>query len=464
MKISASELALAVGGVLSGPDVTIDGPVVTDSREVSSGGLYVARVGEQLDGHDFISAAVEAGAVAAVVTKDGNWPCSTIKVSDATYALGQIAQTWIARLRRNGNLQVVGVTGSAGKTSTKDLLAQILSRVAPTVSNLRSFNNEVGMPLTALRALPQTRFLVLEMGADAPGNLRYLTDFVPLDVAVELMVGVAHLGGFGSREVLAKTKAELLDGLLPDGVAVLNRDDSAVVAMAQNRTMESIWFSALGSSAAQVRAEKVSLDESGKAHFDLIIGKESRRVALSLVGIHHVNNALAAAGAAKALGLSIDQISSGLCDSTAISPHRMCVFNSRGARIIDDSYNANPDSMRAGIKALAHLGPLKEQGKIKAIFGQMLELGEESSTLHRKIGEFALENGVEAAICVGEQARPLYETLQGQIEVTWCESAQEASTLVDGFILSGDTVLIKGSLGSQVYKIADELLQGVEDK
>ncbi|OKL48964.1 hypothetical protein BSR29_03750 [Boudabousia liubingyangii] len=470
MRYSLAALAQALPAELLGNDVQIDGPVVTDSREAKPGSLYVARPGEQADGHDYIPAAVKAGAVALVVEKPGPWPVPALLVEDSTKALAQIAGTYIDSLRSapNSQLQVIGITGSAGKTTTKDLLAQILASQAPTVSNLRSFNNEVGMPLTALKAEPETRFLVLEMGADAPGNLKYLTSFIAPDAAVELLVGTAHLGGFGSREVLAQTKAELVAGLRPQGVKILNYDDLAVRQMAAAHEGPTWYFSAQGAAEATVRANGIELDEIGRPSFELCYEEQNARVQLSLVGEHHVANALAAATTALALAVPYEQVVAALGLSQAISPHRMHVFAAPLEKgqwtVIDDAYNANPDSMKAALTALAHLGQSQPEATRVAVLGQMLELGPQSAELHRQVGEQALAAQVHVIITVGPEAEPLHDVVKDKTQAWHCETPADARKLLDKYAPAGALILLKGSNGSRVYEIADELLQGVNEK
>ncbi|AOZ72849.1 hypothetical protein BK816_05685 [Boudabousia tangfeifanii] len=489
MNVDLATLADFLGGQLTGENCFLAANVVTDSREVIPGSLYVAREGEKADGHDYLTAAKENGAVAALVSKPGNWPLPTILVADTTRALGQVAKFHLAQCRSlNPELQVCGVTGSAGKTTTKDLLAQSLAAVAPTVSNLRSFNNEVGMPLTALKTEAKTAFTVLEMGADGPGNLAYLTSLVPLDVAVVLMVGRAHLGGFGTYEMVAKTKAELVSGLRPTGIAVLNADDPQVVKMAAMAPDRVIWFSPSGQemiSAPSVRgtqvdfinpdnnpdlsyeptsvdlwATDISLDAIGHPTFTLHWADQSAQVKLQIVGQHHVANALAAAGAAFAMGLTLAQVVYGLEQAGAISPHRMHIFSVNGVQVLDDAYNANPDSMRAGISALAHLGPLEANGRLVAVLGQMLELGPTSDELHAELATVLEESGVAQTVIVGERAKPLHEALTGKIPSKYCDDLATAREALAQTLRAGDTVLVKGSQYSNVYQLAEELAKG----
>ncbi|MCS4484543.1 UDP-N-acetylmuramoyl-tripeptide--D-alanyl-D-alanine ligase [Gleimia sp. 6138-11-ORH1] len=460
MNYSAAWIAEAIGGTLHGENVVITGSVETDSRACTPGSLYVARLGETTDGHRFIDAAIENGAVCSIVTdcSHGNPAHPKILVADATLALGKLAKAHIARLRELGEIQVIGITGSVGKTTTKDLTANILKTVAPTVAAIASFNNEVGMPLTALAATEETRFLVLEMGASGPGHLAYLTDLVKPDIVVELAVGQAHLGGFGSIESLAAAKAELVAGVIPHGTVILNADDELVLQMKEQTDARVITFSATGKPNAGVRAEEITLDESSCAGFKIRTETETAQINLGLVGIHQVNNALAAATIALTCGLSLTEIAKALNGLKASSPHRMNVFKNAGITFIDDSYNANPDSMRAGLKVLTELG--EHAPRRIAVLGEMMELGDTSDQLHQEIGYAVEAAQVDLLVTLGEGAKEIAVPLQGKIECHHAVSAEDAFKLLKEKISSGDVVFLKGSNGSGVWKIADSFAQG----
>ncbi|MDU0968584.1 MAG: UDP-N-acetylmuramoyl-tripeptide--D-alanyl-D-alanine ligase [Actinomycetaceae bacterium] len=455
-----AEVAQAVDGKLVGTDAPITGSVVTDSREVADGSLYVARRGEHADGHRFLGSARAAGAAGAIVTdaeaaRAAGLPA--VVVADATVALGLLAKYHVRRLREAGPLEVVGITGSAGKTTTKDLLRQVLQTVAPTVAPKLSYNNEVGLPLTALAAGAQTRYLVLEEGASGPGHIAYLTALIPLDFAVELMVGQAHLGGFGSVEALAAAKAELVEGLLPTGCAILNADDPRVMAMASKAPRVTTFGRAPG---ADVRADNVTLD-AWRPRFDLVIGGKSAPVALTLVGAHHVANALAAAAAAHALGMDVDQIAQALSEARALSPHRMAVSDLSGdVVLIDDSYNANPDSLRAGLDALAGIAAPRP-GHTIAVIGEMLELGPTSDDLHAECGAYAKALGVDHVVTLGEGARPFGAAFG---DATPARDVDDAVAIVAGLVRPGDTILVKGSNSSGAFRVADALVSSSSSK
>lgn len=473
--LTAAEIAAATGGVLR-PDVdpalVVAGPVVVDSREVAPGGLFVALPGEHVDGHDYAAAAVEAGAVLVLAARDVTGPegqaVPAVVVEDVEKALGDLAREVLVRLRAaslepgSPGLRVVGVTGSVGKTTTKDLLAQLCGSVGPTVAPVRSFNNEIGLPLTVLKADETTRFLVLEMGASGPGHLTYLTDIAPPDVAVVLVVGQAHLGGFGGIEAVARAKSEIVQGLLPDGTAVLNADDLRVVAMADLAPGDVVTFGA--SSTAQVRARDVVLDRTGRARFTLEAPVDGERrsvpVELRLVGEHHVHNALAAATAALAVGLTLDEVAGGLSAADALSPHRMHVVERPdGVTVVDDSYNANPDSMRAALKALAVLAGRDRRSV--AVLGEMLELGPEAREAHDAIGRLVVRLNIGLTVVVGEGARAIrdganHEGSWGD-EVLLADDVDAAAQFLEGELRPGDVVLVKSSYGAGLWQLGDLL-------
>ena len=346
MNLSLSQIAAAVGGRLIGPDATVTGPVVTDSRQASPGALFVAVHGERTDGHAHLGSAGALGAVGAIVSdlkaartglseepaeaaESEDLPMGLVLVEDTVVALGALARTHLAGLRqgavdRGERLTVVAMTGSVGKTTTKDLTRQLLAASGPTVAPRASFNNEIGLPLTVLEADESTRYLVLEMGASGAGHIAYLTDIAPLDAAAVLMIGHAHMGGFGSIEGVAAAKAEIIAGLLPEGTAILNADDARCAAMAELAPARVLTFSAQGEP-ADLQAENVVLDEAACAAFDLHLpGLDApRRVQLAVAGAHNVANALAAAGLALAAGLEPELIAERLGSVSIESPHRM---------------------------------------------------------------------------------------------------------------------------------------------
>lgn len=468
IELTAAEVAAATGGRLEAdPATRVDGPVVVDSRLVEAGALFVALPGEHVDGHDFAAAAVAAGAALVLAQRpvDGV-PC--VVVEDVQTALGELAREVLARLREGGDLRVLAVTGSVGKTTTKDLLGQLLVPEGATVVPRGSFNNEVGLPLTVLQADAATRFLVLEMGANGIGHLDYLTRIAPPDLGVVLAVGAAHLGGFGGIEGVARAKSELVTGLAPGGVAVLNADDTRVAAMADLAAGDVVRFGTIPDT--DVRAQDVRVDREGRASFALRVrgadGEETAPVTLRLVGEHHVTNALAAAAAALRLGLSLATVAARLSGATALSPHRMQVTERPdGITVVDDSYNANPDSMRAALKALAVMAG-RERRSV-AVLGEMLELGDESRVAHDAIGRLAVRLNVKLLVVVGQGAYHVHEgaTQEGSWgeETVFVEDLDAARAVLAETLRPGDVVLVKASNGSGLWRLGDELAAGGTD-
>lgn len=460
MTYTAKWIANALRTTLQGEDREITGGVHTDSRQCQPGSVYVARPGEQADGHDYIDSAIENGAVCIIASQPQpkREDVCAVVVSDTTKALGQLAAAHMKRLRANQNITVIGITGSVGKTTTKDLLVAILSTAAPTVGSEKSYNNEVGMPLTVLRADETTRYLVLEMGASGRGHLQYLTRIAAPDIAVELAVGKAHLGGFGSVDALARAKAELVDGLVKGGTAVLNRDDAHVASMSELVKGGSVmYFSAKGAKDAQIRATHIRLDENSCPHFDLEAGDVLKRVRLGLVGRHQVSNALAAIAASLRAGLKPEAIVTALNGVTATSPHRMHVATRDGITYIDDSYNANPDSMRAGLEVMCRIG--ERAPRRIAVLGEMLELGAASASLHRDVGKQAAEVDVNVLVTVGEGAREIATDLQQRAHCEHFDDPQAAIEWLRHNLRCQDVVFLKGSNGSGVWQIADALIE-----
>lgn len=387
--------------------------VVTDSRQVVDGSLFVAIAGEHVDGHDFVDAAARQGAVAALVEREiESAPIAQIVVPDTVAALGALAKANLeARKAIDEPFTIIGITGSVGKTTTKDLLHALLSTQGETVAPQGSFNNEIGLPLTALKVGERTRYLVAEMGANHIGEIAGLTKIAPPDIAVVLKVGVAHLGEFGSVERIAQAKSEIVRGEAPNAVTVLNADDEYVAAMSGIAKGDVFWFGIDKAQAHDIdgymAADDIALDDLGRPVFALVSSQGvEQRVSLGIGGRHNVMNALAAASVAKLLGLPLERIARVLADTRRISPHRMAVSEVErdGARftLIDDSFNANPDSMRAGIDGLMAWRSQEDQQPYRvAVLGSMLELGPDEHALHRTIGAYALDGGVDALICVG---------------------------------------------------------------
>ncbi|QKG26649.1 UDP-N-acetylmuramoyl-tripeptide--D-alanyl-D-alanine ligase [Actinomadura verrucosospora] len=450
-----STIAEITGGTLDGapPDAVAGGPVVIDSRAVEPGSLFAAFRGERADGHDFAAAALAAGAAAVLAQRPVGGPA--VLVGDVQEALGRLARGVLERLP---DLTVAAVTGSAGKTSTKDLIAQLVGRAGPTVWPPGSFNNEIGLPLTVLRADAETRHLVLEMGARGVGHIAYLTGIARPDVGVVLNVGTAHMGEFGSREAIAKAKGEMVEALLPGGTAVLNADDPLVSAMASRTAGEVVTFGR--SDGADVRAVDETLDEQGRGRFTLVTPEGSAPVALRLYGAHAVANALAAAAAARAAGLPVDEVAAGLSEAEPASRWRMEVTErADGVTVVNDAYNANPDSTRAAIDVLAHMARGR---RAYAVLGEMAELGGSSAAEHASIGRHAARSGLDGLVVVGPNAAAMAE---GAAEVaSWtgeCVQVDDVGAAVAALserLGPQDVVLVKGSRVAGLERVAEALL------
>jgi UDP-N-acetylmuramoyl-tripeptide--D-alanyl-D-alanine ligase len=460
--MTLAEVAEVTGGRLHGIDdaaaaaLVVDGPVVTDSREAGPRGLYVARIGEQADGHAFVPAAKELGAVAAMTTRPvEDLPC--VVVDDIQDGLAALAR---AVVDRHPDLTVIGITGSSGKTSTKDLLAHVLAQAAPTVAPVGSLNSEVGVPLTVFRVTPDTRYLVAEMGARGTGHIRYLTTIAPPRIGLELNVGSAHVGEFGSREAIAVAKAELVEALPADGVAVLNADDTVVRGMAA-RTRARVVL--VGTAAdAEVRADDITLDAHGRPSFRLTTPRGSADVTLRLHGEHHVANALSVVAAALACGLDLDSTVRALATATPASRWRMEVTERPdGVTVVNDAYNANPESMRAALKALVAMSRADDgtPRRTWAVLGSMLELGEESTTEHDAVGRLAVRLNIDRLVVVGETARPMATGAQHEgswgDEVVWVPDADAAYDLLSETLAPGDVVLFKSSRDAGLRWLGD---------
>ncbi|MER6107269.1 UDP-N-acetylmuramoyl-tripeptide--D-alanyl-D-alanine ligase [Streptomyces hirsutus] len=454
--LSLAEIAEVVGGQtydIPDPSVPVTGPVVRDSREVVPGSLFVAFAGERVDGHDFAAAVVEAGAAAVLASRPVGVPA--IVVEDVQSALGALARHVVRRL----GVTLVALTGSAGKTSTKDLIAQVLRRRAPTVFTPGSLNNEIGLPLTALTATGETRFLVLEMGARGIGHIRYLAGLTPPKIGLVLNVGTAHIGEFGGREQIAQAKGELVEALPEDGTAVLNADDPLVRAMASRTKAKVLLFGE--SDEADVRAENVRLMDSGQPSFRLHTPSGASDVTMRLYGEHHVSNALAAAAVAHELGMSADEIALALSEAGSLSRWRMEVTERPdGVTVVNDAYNANPESMRAALRALAAMGNGR---RTWAVLGKMAELGDEALAEHDAVGRLVVRLNVSKLVAVGGREAAWLQ-LGAYNEGSWGEEsvhvsdAQAAVDLLRSELRQGDVVLVKASRSVGLESVAQALL------
>jgi len=451
----------------------VTGPVVIDSRLAVPGALFAALPGERVDGHDYAAAAVRNGAAAILAARplpEAGVP--VVVVTDVTLALGTLARAVLGRLP---NATVVGITGSSGKTSTKDLTAQVVERIGPTIAPEGSLNNEIGLPLTVLRADETTRYLILEMSARGIGHIAYLTGIAPPRIGAVLNVGRAHAGEFGSIDAVAKAKGELVEALPPGtagpagsagGVAVLNADDPNVAAMAA-RTQARVVTTSAGRAGlepradADVRATGLTLDDLGRASFTLHALGGSAPVRLTLHGGHHVANALAAAAVAAELGLEVAAIAEALSAATTRSKKRMELHERRdGVLVINDAYNANPDSTRAAIEALAHLTRNGRRGF--AVLGYMAELGDIAAESHEEAGRLAARAGAAVVVAVGAEAAPVLDGARAtegwQGEAIAAPDQRAAVAALRNRLRPGDVVLVKASKAAGLWEVADGLL------
>ena len=453
--LTLGEVAAATGGRLSGgaePGAEVTGSVEFDSRAVGPGGLFLALVGERADGHDFAEAAVRDGAVAVLATRAVGVPA--VIVEDVLVALGRLARLVLDRLP---DVTVLALTGSSGKTSTKDLLAALLAGHGETVAPPGSFNNELGLSWTVLRARPGTRYLVLEEGARGVGHIAALCQIAPPQVAAVLNVGSAHLGGFGSVQAIAAAKGELVEALPADGVAVLNVDDPLVAAMAWRTSAPVLRVGTAGD--ADVRAEDVSIDASGRPSFALVAGGERHDVDLQLHGAHHVANALSAAGMALAVGVEPADIAATLSAATPASPWRMAVSErGDGVTIVNDAYNANPESVAAALRTLAAMSAPAGR-RSWAVLGPMAELGDGTARAHIVAGALAAQLGIDRIVALGPDAAAIRDGADAAGGTALAvPDLSTATALLSDELRPGDIVLVKASRVCGLERLAESLL------
>ncbi|GAB3693077.1 UDP-N-acetylmuramoyl-tripeptide--D-alanyl-D-alanine ligase [Saccharopolyspora sp. ID03-671] len=480
IKRTMREIADAIGGRLHRTDGSpvVTGSVEFDTRQVGPGDLFVAVPGERVDGHDFAEAAMRAGAVGVLATREVPAPAVIVpaldgdttprtdgpgKAPSVLAGLASLARSVVADLGRSGRMQVVGVTGSCGKTSTKDLIAQVLEPVGTTVAPPGSFNNELGHPWTVLRADEATRHLVLELAATAPGDIAALCRTAPPRVGVVLNVGSAHLGSFRSRDAIAQTKGELVEALPPaamGGVAVLNADDPLVAAMVERTSAKVVRFGTHAS--ADIRGVDVILDDQARARFRLVSPAGEAPVMLRLHGAHQVANALAAAAVGIELGAGVDQVAALLSQARRRSAHRMDV-NTRadGVTVINDAYNANPESVRAALESLAAIAGARSR-RCWAVLGPMTELGETEAEEHAEIGRLAMALGINHLLAVGDRTTDMYLAAcregSDRGDAILVPDADVATAVLDQRLGADDVVLVKASNTARLWRVAEALL------
>jgi UDP-N-acetylmuramoyl-tripeptide--D-alanyl-D-alanine ligase len=465
--LSLADISGAVAGTLhlAGTDASadlIDGSVQTDSRLVVPGSLFVAKPGAVTDGHLFAPVAVTHGATVLIVERLLDLAVTQIVVADAVAALGALAATVVARVRAAGQLKVVGVTGSNGKTTTKNLLRSILERVGPTVAPLGSFNNQVGAPMTMLEVTFDTRFLVIEMGASSEGAIAHLVRLARPDVGIVLTVGLAHAGEFGDLDATVRAKSEMVTDLLETDVAVLNADDPRVAQMAAITPARIVRFGQYAPSGGQidVRASDLRSGRTGTTFTLHLASGLSAPVVFQVLGEHHVMNALAAAATAEVLGISLDDIVAALQGTTRAERWRMEVLGGKDdVTVINDAYNASPDSMSAALKTLAQIATPGR--RTIAVLGEMAELGELAGEEHDRIGLLAVRLNISQLIVVGQGARRMHISTINEGswdgESAYVDTPDEAFELVRTSVNPGDTVLVKSSNSAGLRYLGDRL-------
>lgn len=452
--LTLAEIAAVVGGTVDGdPTLVVDAPAFLDSRSPVPGGLFVAVPGERVDGHDYAAQAHAGGAAAVLAVRPTGAPA--VLVADPVVALGRLARHVLDVVRPT----VLALTGSQGKTGTKDLLAQVLADEGVTVATAGNHNNELGVPLTVLHAEADTAYLVLEMGARGIGHIAYLCEIAPPQVAAVLNVGTAHLGEFGSREAIAVAKGEIVEALPAGGTAVLNADDDLTRAMSARASCPTLTFGAAG----DVSWRALELDDLGRPSFELGYAGAWQPVRLTQTGTHQVANAAAAAALALAVGVPLDRVAASLSAARASSRMRMELRErADGLVVVNDAYNANPASMVAALDALAAIGS-RRPGRTVAVLGVMLELGEGADAAHREVGRHAAASGADVLVVVGEEARGLLEgatsTPGWRGEAFLTAGRAEALARVRENVAAGDVVLVKASRGAALETIADGLLE-----
>ena len=460
ISLNLKQIALAVNGTLVGEDQLVTGSVETDSRLVEPGSLFIAKPGELTDGHLFVAKAAENGAVAAIVERRvEDSALAQIVVPDSVIALGLLAKFVLDKIRASHPLTVIGITGSNGKTSTKNMLREILSRAGETIAPIESYNNEVGAPISMLKASETTKYLVVELGAGGVGSIDYLTKICQPDIGVVLKVGLAHVGEFGGIETTFQIKSELALGLTKEDRLVLNADDALVASMQDLSAAEAHWFGTSENSG--VWASDIAVTLSG-TKFILHSGAKDFEVQLNILGEHQVMNALAAIEVSLLLDLPIEETIAALELMPLAERWRMQLLNGpKGSFVINDAYNASPDSTKAALQTLATLG--RQGHRTIAVLGEMAELGSAAAEQHDAIGRLAVRLNIDQVVVVGERAKLIH--MGASQEGSWdgeskfFDSIDEALEAVRGLLGSGDIVLVKSSKSAELRHLGDALAE-----
>lgn len=443
-----ADVIAAIGGELvqGNAEVEITG-VSTDTRTVKPGDLFFAIVGETFDGHAFIHTAVEKGAAAVIISHPAEIEGTVIKVPDTLVALGDLAM-WH---RQRYNVRVVGITGSVGKTSTKEMVAAVLSSKFKVLKNAGNFNNEIGVPMTIFQLEPEHEILVQEMAMRLPGEIAELAEIAKPDIGVITNIGLSHIERLGTQDAIAAAKSELLESLPEEGIAVLNINDPYFGFLAQKASAGIISY---GVDEGDVQAQCVSMDEGGHPSFDLVIGQLRKHVTLSVAGAHNVPNAAAAAAVGVSFGMTLDEVVEGL-ESIHPTDKRANVIEAHGYKVYDDTYNASPASMTSALHTIASMAGDR---KI-AVLGDMLELGDHAEAAHHYVGKIAGESGLDMLVTVGELSKHISEGARsaGRCNTHEFSNSEEAAAAMKAEAKPGDVILVKGSRGMKMEKVVEAL-------
>jgi len=477
MAWTLSGIARCTPGRLTGADAAF-ASVSTDSRVLRAGALFVALSGPNFDGHDFVAAAAGCGAAAALVERRVAADVPQLVVADALAALSAFARAW----RRQFQIPLIGITGSNGKTTTKELIGAILAQLGPTLVTRGNLNNHIGVPLTLLELTAQHRHAVIEMGASGPGEIEHLAMLAEPTIGIVTNAGAAHLQGFGSLAGVAEAKGELLRSLSPQGVAVINADDRYAASWRDSTSARQVTTFGFEQPADfTARKVRVGVDSSSfRTDFELVTPAGSRAATLALGGLHNLRNALGAAAAASAAGASLDDLVAGLARIRPVAGRLDLKPAVCGAYIIDDSYNANPGSLKAGLDVLASLaapgvthtgataGAPEMPGSLWLVLGEMKELGPNADELHAEVGRYCRERGIGRLLAIGEGARHAVSAFgKGGAWFADMDALIEAART--GLLRSmaagsaGVIMLVKGSRANRLERFVAALAAGAND-
>ncbi len=452
--LSLDKIIEAVNGELicGSMDTRIAG-VSTDSRSIREGDLFIPIVGDKFDGHDFIGVVLDKGAVAVLTSKDVE-PVggkAVIKVEDTLTALGDLARYY----RAGFNIPFVGITGSVGKTSTKDMISSALSQGFNVHKTMGNFNNHIGLPLTILNLETDHEAAVIEMGMSGFGEIKYLSSIAKPDIAVITNIGLSHIEKLGSRQNILKAKMEILEGLKSDGMVILNGDDKLLYGLNDLLSFRTVYFGmedGLNYQACNVK----TMGERGTS-FEITVKNNDYKVNVPVPGIHNIYNALAAIAVGIELNMPMEKIIKGIAEFVP-SKMRLNIIDSNGIKIINDAYNASPQSMEAAIDVLSDIG---ENGRTVAVLGDMLEMGEWAYKAHVDIGRYAFSKGIDYIFTIGENGRNIangaLESGAQEGKVLAFDNNNDIKSFLKGFVKNGDVILVKGSRGMKMEEIVEKL-------